>query len=212
MYTARPSPTNDGASPTDPEPRRSVARRVPVYPRRMYPFPTLDGYAGRMSIDPEPNATAAEALAWITGLLNRRGVTFQLVGGAAARAWGATRPLVDLDFYVDADLGELASELEPWIVSPSGRHVDEHWDLVFLQLDYRGQTVELAQAAGARYRDPADGRWRDQAVDFDASVDREVLGVTVPVMPRGQLLEYKRRLRRPVDERDVREIEADPAV
>jgi len=161
-----------------------------------------------MTTDSEGAATAAEALAWITDLLRRAGVRFQLVGGGAARAWGATRALVDLDFYVDADLRELAAELDPWLVRRPGRHVDEHWDLTYLQLYYRAQPIELAEAAGATYREPATDRWHDQVVDFGASVEREVLGVTVPVMPRRQLLEYKRRLGRPVDEQDVREIEA----
>ncbi len=55
---------------------------------------------------------AAEVLAWLSDLFRVNDVRYAAAGGLAARAWGATRPLVDLDFFVDGgDLDRLAADL-----------------------------------------------------------------------------------------------------
>lgn len=44
----------------------------------------------------------AEALRWIGEVFAPTGAQYQVVGGLAARVYGGTRPLVDLDFHVSA--------------------------------------------------------------------------------------------------------------
>ena len=41
----------------------------------------------------------AQAFRWIVGLLEELAIPFLLVGGLAARAYGASRELADIDFY-----------------------------------------------------------------------------------------------------------------
>lgn len=153
----------------------------------------------------------AAALRWITRELEALGVPFQVVGGTAARAWGARRPVADIDLYVPASaLDEVLARLGDRIKRPAERHRDDHWDVTFAKLDYHGQPIEIAVAESARFRDASDGTWYPAAIDFDRSVRRNVMGVTIPVMPRAQLIDYKRRLGRDVDARDIAEIEAEP--
>lgn len=135
-------------------------------------------------------------------------VPWQLVGGLAARAFGSDRPLVDIDVYVpDADLARVAEALGPDLTRAPDRHRDRHWDLTFLAADVHGWRVEVAGAESARLRERGSGRWRPADIDFGESERRSVEGVSVPVMPRDRLLEYKRALGREVDRIDVRDLE-----
>ena len=147
------------------------------------------------------------ALDWIVGVLRRADVPFQVVGGLAARAHGARRPLVDLDFYIPTsrlyDVAGLAAGRVTRLPAP---HRDEHWDLTFMKLEYDGRPIELGGADGARYFDRQAGAWREAEIRFDASLEMEIFGIRVPVMPLEQLVEYKRRLDRDVDRQDIAEI------
>ena len=149
----------------------------------------------------------AEALRWIVGILISCGADFQVVGGLAARAFGATRPIVDLDFYVsESDLPQVLAVVDEFCVWGPKHYRDESWDLTFAKLEKNGVQIELGKAEGARYYDRLHRRWMAQDVDFSCSEPRIVLGLEVPVMPRNQLVSYKRALDREVDRLDVEAI------
>ena len=148
-----------------------------------------------------------EALSWITSVLRSHGIPFQAVGGLAARGYGATRPLVDLDFYISEEgLATLLEEVSPWVRRAPAHHEDEDWSLTFAQLRYAGVKIELGVADGARYWNSKESTWEEARVDFDASEVRPIAGIEVPLMPRDQLVEYKKALDRPVDRIDLVEM------
>ena len=147
----------------------------------------------------------AIALAWVVGLLQRHGIPFQAVGGLAARAYGATRPLIDLDFYIER-FPELLPEASAYVVWGPEHYRDADWDITFVKLSYAGQQIEFGDATDAYFFDRAARRWVRQEIDFGASVWRDVLGVRVPVMPLPELIAYKRRLDREVDRMDLAEL------
>lgn len=53
------------------------------------------------------------------------------------------------------------------------------------------------------YRTGEDESWHPAEIDFERSVCRVVFGVEVPVIPRENLLSYKRRIGRDVDIEDL---------
>lgn len=150
---------------------------------------------------------AADALRWITRLVEGAGITFQAVGGLAARAYGADRPIVDLDFYV---LGEdfealLVAAGDACVWGPE-RYRDNTWDLTFARLRWGGVPIEVADATGAQYFDRIRNQWITQDIDFHRSETRTVLGTPIPVMPKAQLVAYKKGLARSVDLQDLKEM------
>lgn len=150
-----------------------------------------------------------EALTWIVHLFEEKGVPYQLVGGLAARAYGATRPIVDVDFYVSADGFErIRPDLEPYFVRSPSRYEDDEWSLTFSRIEYAGQAIELGIAEGAKFRDRSAGTWEEADIDFDAAVRKELFGVQLRVMPRSQLISYKKKLGREVDQQDLNEMGA----
>lgn len=142
------------------------------------------------------------------GVLERHGVPYQVVGGLAARAYGATRPIVDVDLYVPFDRAEAAlEEIRPHVVWGPKHHAGDEWDLTFLKADYGGQRVELGDSSSEpKFFDQHAGHWVPQCVDYEAGVRIELLGVRAWVMPEEELVRYKLVLGREVDLADVAQI------
>jgi len=67
--------------------------------------------------DPEK---IGQALRWIVPLLNHYDIPYQICGGMAAKAYGATRPLVDIDFYAalqdSPHFQDFIQEVHPYLI------------------------------------------------------------------------------------------------
>ncbi len=150
------------------------------------------------------------ALSWLVNLLDRHAVPYQIVGGLAAHAYGATRPVVDVDLYMPFDQAQpFLAEIQPFIVRQPLPHRSGSWDLVYLALEYANVYIEIGDSSThPRFFNRIDGRWEDQHLEYSASVTTELYGVTVKVMPREELVRYKRMLDREVDHLDLAEMKA----
>lgn len=160
--------------------------------------------------DPQKIGTA---LNWIISLFNRYEIPHQICGGLAAKAYGATRPLVDIDFY--APLQEsphfqvFMDEIKPYLVREWGPHLSASWDIIYLALNYRGMHVEIGESSThPRFYNHRDGRWEEQCIDYAASTHMHLYGVEVAIMPKDELIAYKAMLNREVDLLDLAQITA----
>ncbi|PZS11151.1 MAG: hypothetical protein DLM55_02530 [Acidimicrobiales bacterium] len=161
----------------------------------------------------EPKALAEQervgpALAWIVGALERHGTPYQVIGGLAARAWGGSREVVDIDLYVPLDQArQLLIDIEKHIVWGPQYYYSKSWDLTFAKVDFGTQRIELADSASnPRFFNILEDRWEDQAINYCSSLRRGIFGVECNVMPKDELIQYKRALDRPVDRIDVAEL------
>ena len=144
------------------------------------------------------------ALRWITHMLAELDVPYQVVGGLAARCYGASRPLVDIDLYVpDRALTDIEGAAGRHVLAPPTRHRDAHWDLTFMKLLRSGWQIEVAGADSAMVWDKRTVSWQPAAIEFEASERHDVEGIPLNVMPLAQLIDYKSGLARPVDNEDL---------
>ena len=149
----------------------------------------------------------AAALRWVCGLLDECAIPFQLTGDVAAAAYGAARPVRSLELFIAAEhVPALLRGAEEHVVDYPWRRRDDTWDRVALSLSHEGVTVDVCIVEAARFREAATGEWRDAHIDLASSETLTVGDVEAPVMPRGQLLDQKRRLDREVDRQDLRHL------
>lgn len=150
-----------------------------------------------------------KALQWIVSLLNRHQVPYQLIGGVAARAYGARRPVVDIDLYIPMEKAQAAiDEMRPYLIREPLPHHSTFWDLTYLVLDYEGVYIEIGDSSSNPHIfNQRDQRWDPQVIDYSASHKAALFGIEVDVMPRSELASYKTKLDRKVDHVDLREMD-----
>lgn len=147
----------------------------------------------------------ARALTWIVGALREHNILYQVVGGLAARAYGANRPLADIDLYVPFDLAaDLLGKIRPFVTWKPERYVDEAWDMTFLKLDLYGQWIELGDSStDPRFFSAKNGCWERQHIYYANSTSARMFDIEIEVMPKDELIRYKSSLGREVDLTDI---------
>ncbi|MDB5238571.1 MAG: MazG-related protein [Candidatus Kaiserbacteria bacterium] len=149
------------------------------------------------------------AFHWIIGILQKHAIPFQITGGFAARVYGATRELADIDFDIPEEgIEAIIPDVKPYIIYGPTQYKDAHWDLLLLTLSYEGQEIDMSGAYKGKQFDQTTGSWVAAPADLSSPHMQEVYGVTVPVIPKERLISYKKRLGREVDREDVRSLEA----
>ena len=107
----------------------------------------------------EARRRTAYVLAWIVESLRRHNVPYQMVGGLTAEAYGAYRPLADIDVCVPLAPG-LFQEIRPFTTWWPERYADGTWDISFLRADYHWQRiVHTDYSTVPRFFSARDGCW-----------------------------------------------------
>jgi hypothetical protein len=147
------------------------------------------------------------ALRVVVDTMRKDGIPYVVIGGLAAIAWGARRPLADIDIQLyHRDLGRIRLEFIDHIVSDITHYRTDTWDIDEMVLEIEHTTIDVCQSEdfyvirhNKKVRIP---NYIDQAEW------REVAGVRIPVIPRQALIDYKKFIARQVDLEDVAMLEA----
>lgn len=146
-----------------------------------------------------------QAIQWIVALLNARSIPFQICGGLAARGYGASRALNDIDLFVPGEhFQTVVADGDAHISKPAGHYCEEGWDLTYVQFVHSGVKIEVGSTDQPRIFDALQQRWIPLSIDLSRSVTVTLLGLELPLMMKEDLVSYKSALSRPVDLEDLR--------
>lgn len=144
------------------------------------------------------------ALEWITNILKHHNIPFQITGGLAVRAYGSDRELADIDIEIpESDFIKIQHEVSQYIVFGPANHKSELWDLFLMTLNYNSQEIDISGAYHTKIFNKVDGTWVLLTVDFAKVNYIDIFGLSLPVIHRKDLIDYKRVLKRPVDLLDL---------
>lgn len=144
------------------------------------------------------------AFKWIVGLLRSNNIPFQISGGCAARLYGSTRPLFDIDIDIpDNSFDKLIPFVQDYIVYGPERFRDECWDLLLMTLKYENQEIDISGSETIRLFNRETKKWEPCVEDLDDIEVKEVYGEKMPVIKKEYLIAYKNVIRRPTDLEDV---------
>jgi hypothetical protein len=147
-----------------------------------------------------------QAFMWITDILERNKISFQILGGFAARIYGVKRDLADIDIEVaDSDIKKILDEVKEFIIFGPARYTDENWNLNLLTLNYMGQEIDICSNEATIFNKNSK-QWESLSLNLSEAKLKRVFGKVVPIVPLDKLIEYKSKLLRDVDVEDVRQL------
>lgn len=134
------------------------------------------------------------ALEWIVGVLRKHQIPFQISGGCAAKIYGSQRELNDIDIDIPRDgFEKIIDDVKPFVIYGPSQYKDDKWDLYLMTLNYAGQEIDIG-SGNAKISTKDRKNWIHFDTDFSKVVNKEFLGITVPVIPKEELIEYKQLL------------------
>lgn len=147
------------------------------------------------------------SLKWITDILARLNIPYQIAGGLAAIAYGANRELADIDIDIPEDkFDTLKEHVSDYITFGPSRYKDDHWDLLLMTLNHHGQEIDIGGAHQTHLFCQSTRTWHKLSTDFSKSISINIYDLTLPVIARQYLIEYKTLLARPVDLIDIEQL------
>lgn len=153
------------------------------------------------------NKPTEKAFHWIYQLLHKYQIPFQVTGGLAAHAYGATRPIEDIDLDIPDDkFSILAKETKPYICFGPAFYQDDAWELMLMTLDYHGQMIDFSGVSQVKIFNHQTRLWESLHTDLSHAEMKVIFGINVPVIAKSELIYYKKALSRPVDLIDLEQI------
>lgn len=135
------------------------------------------------------------ALWWILDIFEKHNVPYQIAGGTAARLYGATRPINDIDMDIPrTKFDEIFEDVKQYITYGPEHFVGEKWDIYEMVLNYGGQEIDLAAAETCKVFNDERQEWVDCSTDLGLADTVLLEGREVRVCPRQALIEYKKHL------------------
>ncbi len=144
------------------------------------------------------------ALLWLIALLNDNYIPFEIDGGFAAKLYGATRPLADIDLNIEKkDFTKLVPLIHHYITFGPGTYKDNQWELYMVSMQYAGQNFDIGALGSMKIFDKKELKWKSygKKLSLGSVIDYE--GISLNVIGKKELITYKKILNRGVDRKDL---------
>ncbi len=156
----------------------------------------------------ELNDNQKESLQWIVSILQKHNIPFQISGGLAAKIYGSTRPLNDIDIDVpEGRITEIVDDVKDYIDFGPMQYTDEKWDVYILALTRNGQDFDIGGAENAKIYNETTGAWDAIPTDPTDANWIEFAGMKLPVMQKEELVAYKSLLNGEHQQEDIKAIQ-----
>lgn len=148
-----------------------------------------------------------EALKWIAKILKDSKIKFNVLGGLAAYAYGSKRMLIDIDLSMSFnDMKKLGGLAKKYVVEAPEKTLSNLWKGRYMELDYKGIAIEIGEAKNTKFFNIKSKKWEKFPDELSSSKNKKVLGVTIPITSKKNLIEYKSKLGRDVDIIDLKNL------
>ena len=148
------------------------------------------------------------ALKWITTILQKHQIPFQISGGFAAHIYGSTRPVNDIDIDLPEEKFDLIlPEIKPYIIFGPAQYKDARWDLKLVTLNYNGQEIDLGGAFKAKIFNDELQSWTNFSANLQKTQSHNLNGLIIPVIAPQDLINYKKLLSGNHQKKDIKAIE-----
>jgi len=152
-----------------------------------------------------------KALVWIVSLFRKYKIPFVIRGGFAAKVYGSRRGLVDIDIDIPIkNLLELEALVEKYKICGPKQYIDNNFNLLLMTLKYKGQVIDICGAENQKILNKKTKQWEFLKESFSKAVKKRTYGMGLPIIPLKDLIEYKEKLSRRVDLKDVKELKKVP--
>lgn len=153
-----------------------------------------------------------KVLDFLAVTLKENNIEFQITGGLAAIAYGAKRPLYDIDIEIyKTDVERVRKLFKEFIVEDWNNELEgpeDQFDVWMMKLEIEGVSVDINQIEETRIRSAeGDREWILQLAVMRTE-QKAIGGIELPVQTKGDLIAYKQVLGRETDLEDIRQIEA----
>ena len=135
------------------------------------------------------------ALRWIVKVLRKRKIPFYISGGFAAKIYGSSRALNDIDIDIPGKyFDEVWTATKRYMLLKPARYLKKPWDVCVFTLRVKGQDIDISNGESIRFFNKQKQKWVRGPVRFNRPAMKKVFGMILPVYPKKDLLYYKRIL------------------
>lgn len=148
-------------------------------------------------------------LRWITNILHQYDIPYKIGGGFAAKVYGSTREINDIDISLSGKYFEVIVPVVKDYITVGPKHYPTpKWDCNTLSLNYNGQDIDLTDVDTLKMTNLEKTTWITvKEMRLYDGVMTDINGIKASIMDPRDLICYKKELGGEHQESDIKAIQ-----